>query len=258
MVGCMGLPNWTLPVNPPSPGGGLPAQGGGILVYAAKGRGTWVRPLQGSCASGDIRVEVRSRFFRADMACRSLSVSHANGEPCGQVDASSSVKDGGVLCISDHESYESLPMAAALGPDNAPSEVLRMCCGSLCKYAAVAVGAASAYIQHPVRGFPRLKVRHPRHQTAGRWACRPGGPRPVKHPGDSPGFWVYPPDRENPITFELHWKRKPFILSGYYCLMSLLARIRPPRWPRLQTPSSLGGRSTIRTRNAAASASDAE
>ena len=63
-----------------------------------------------------------------------------------------------MLCISDHEKYDDLPMAAALGTAGRPSGILPFCCGSLCKYAAVAVGAATAFIQHPVKGFPRLKV----------------------------------------------------------------------------------------------------
>ena len=66
VVGCMGLPNWSLDINPSprrdgtQPAAALAPPPGGIIVFAAKGLGTWVRPLGKGCqdGSGDVRVEV--------------------------------------------------------------------------------------------------------------------------------------------------------------------------------------------------------
>jgi len=131
VVGVLGMPNWSLPVL--AVGSAQPrAVEGGVIVYAAKGAGAWVRPLAGGAdGSADFRV---------------------------QVDAAAAFTSGGTLCVSDHEAYGALPMAAALAAAGPPPAVLPLCCGSLCKYGAVAVGAASAFIQHPVKGFPALKT----------------------------------------------------------------------------------------------------
>mmetsp|Transcript_34236 Transcript_34236/g.97057 ORF Transcript_34236/g.97057 Transcript_34236/m.97057 type:complete len:641 (+) Transcript_34236:160-2082(+) len=133
VAGCMGLPNWSLPVRPSCNGGNteLSTGSGGILVYAAKGMGTWVRRLDAPAGEPDVRV---------------------------QVDPTGSLHEPYTLCISDHETYDDLPMAASLGDLGRPEVILPLCCGSLCKYAAVAVGSATAFIQHPVKGFPRLKA----------------------------------------------------------------------------------------------------
>ena len=89
-----------------------------------------------------------------------------------QVRPETSLSDEGVLCVSDHEKYDDLPMAAALGAAGRPSGIMPLCCGSLCKYAAVAVGAATAFIQHPVKGFPRLKVTRAAAAAAGALIAR--------------------------------------------------------------------------------------
>eukprot|EP00193_Tetraselmis_chui_P005930 CAMPEP_0177766652 /NCGR_PEP_ID=MMETSP0491_2-20121128/8636_1 /TAXON_ID=63592 /ORGANISM="Tetraselmis chuii, Strain PLY429" /LENGTH=311 /DNA_ID=CAMNT_0019283075 /DNA_START=417 /DNA_END=1353 /DNA_ORIENTATION=+ len=65
VVGAMGLPNWSLPIR--SAADGRPPRlrdppGGGIILYAAKGGGSWVRPLRGSPdGSDDFRVEVAGK-----------------------------------------------------------------------------------------------------------------------------------------------------------------------------------------------------
>ncbi|CAI7918280.1 unnamed protein product [Closterium sp. NIES-54] len=65
------------------------------------------------------------------------------------------------VCISDHEEWPSLPLARGLeaaAPNASHVTVLPLCCGSLCKYAAVALGYAAVFIQHPLPGSPHLKV----------------------------------------------------------------------------------------------------
>ncbi|GJP47119.1 hypothetical protein CLOM_g6352 [Closterium sp. NIES-68] len=65
------------------------------------------------------------------------------------------------VCISDHEVWPSLPLAKGLeaaAPHASQITVLPLCCGSLCKYAAVALGHAAVFIQHPLPGSPQLKV----------------------------------------------------------------------------------------------------
>ena len=39
-----------------------------------------------------------------------------------------------------------------------PKAVVKGCCGSLMKYASVALGSASAYVEHPVQGKTSLKA----------------------------------------------------------------------------------------------------
>ena len=72
-----------------------------------------------------------------------------------RVDGARRLEDGAVV-ISDHETWEQLPLAAHVGPP-AP-RTLPLCCGSLVKYAAVATGRAAAFVQHPVPGVESLKA----------------------------------------------------------------------------------------------------
>jgi len=62
VVGVLGMPNWSLPVL--AVGSAQPrAVEGGVIVYAAKGAGAWVRPLAGGAdGSADFRVQVKSKL----------------------------------------------------------------------------------------------------------------------------------------------------------------------------------------------------
>lgn len=68
--------------------------------------------------------------------------------------------DRGTLLISKRQEWDaaSLPLARGYGQDASPRAVVKSCCGSLTKYAAVAMGLASAYVEHPVGGKRELKA----------------------------------------------------------------------------------------------------
>ena len=119
LLGILGLVNWALPPC-------TPARRGCILAASAAG-GTWSQRLD---ASEWVRVELPR-----------------NG-PSALADAT--------LCISDHETWDTVPLARA--SHDAPAGLLRLCCGSLVKYAAVTLGLADCFIQHVVPGIHRLKA----------------------------------------------------------------------------------------------------
>jgi 3'(2'), 5'-bisphosphate nucleotidase len=118
LLGVLALPNWVLP--PAS------ATSRGVLLAACRGGGAWVRTLAAPGAWARARAD--------DVA---------------------TLRDA-TVCISDHEVWASTPMAAAAAPV-VPVALLPLCCGSLVKYAAVALGHASLFVQHPVPGVYRLK-----------------------------------------------------------------------------------------------------
>ena len=119
LIGVLGLVNWSLPPC-------TPARRGCILA-ASVGGGTWSQCLD---ASEWVRVRLPQ-------------------------DGPSALADA-TLCISDHETWDTVPLARA-SPD-APAGLLRLCCGSLVKYAAVTLGHADCFIQHVVPGVHRLKA----------------------------------------------------------------------------------------------------
>jgi hypothetical protein len=86
-----------------------PGASRGVLLAASRGSGAWVRTLVGSGA-----------WTRAS------------------ADAAATLRDV-TVCISDHEVWAATPMAAAAAPV-VPAALLPLCCGSLVKYAAVALG----------------------------------------------------------------------------------------------------------------------
>jgi 3'(2'), 5'-bisphosphate nucleotidase len=120
VLGVMALPNWRLP--PAS------ADARGVVLVASRGGGAWVRPL-----NADEAVP----WQRA------------------QTDAAAALCDA-TVCVSDHEVWADTPMAAAAAPAK-PAALMPLCCGSLVKYAAVALGNASMFVQHPVPDVHRLK-----------------------------------------------------------------------------------------------------
>jgi len=93
--------------------------GVGVEIVAKRGRGCFARRLD---ASEDAFERVRARDAEMD----SLSV-----------------------VISTSESFDELPLAIA---GVVPENVTAMCCGSLCKYIACALGEADVFIQHPKAG----------------------------------------------------------------------------------------------------------
>jgi 3'(2'), 5'-bisphosphate nucleotidase len=117
-LGVMALPNWQLP--PAS------AERRGAVLAASRGGGAWIRSL----ASED--APWQRAFCDAAAQLRSATV-----------------------CVSDHEAWSDTAMAAKA--DEEPGALLPLCCGSLVKYAAVATGQASLFVQHPVPGVHRLK-----------------------------------------------------------------------------------------------------
>ena len=119
LIGVLGLVNWSLPPCTP--------ERRGCILAASAGGGTWSQCLD---ASEWVRVRLPQ-----------------NGP---------SALAAATLCISDHETWETVPLARA-SPD-APAGLLRLCCGSLVKYAAVTLGLADCFIQHVVPGVHRLKA----------------------------------------------------------------------------------------------------
>ncbi|KAK3268074.1 hypothetical protein CYMTET_23402, partial [Cymbomonas tetramitiformis] len=115
------------------------AAASGLLLAAQSGAGTWYCHVDVTQLEEDLGAEAFSK-----------SSWHMS-----LVEDSMYLRDG-VLCISDHESWARLPLAS--GMSEMPTDVMPLCCGSLCKYAAVALGAATAFVQHPVEGHPTLKV----------------------------------------------------------------------------------------------------
>ena len=77
---------------------------------------------------------------------------HSTGGAWRVCVSSTKVLADGVVAISDHET----PTWAL--PGGALPLLRRQCCGSLCKYALVAMGAADAFFQHPVGWASKLKT----------------------------------------------------------------------------------------------------
>ena len=121
-LGVLGLPFWR---GPPT----RESEGVGVVVAASKGGGCWYKPL----FSGE--PDFASGWRRA----RTSNVADVSAA---------------TVVTSEGERLENLPIGAALasetfgGASRAPREV-RMGCGSLCKYAAVALDVAQVFVQHP-------------------------------------------------------------------------------------------------------------
>ena len=108
---------------------GLPNWSGeGLVLSAIRGEGTWRHsPRQPGQARAAVRVDSAGEWESAR------------------------------VCISDHEEWACLPLARGLEEGCERVKVLPICCGSLCKYAAVAMGEASVFVQHPI-SIANLKV----------------------------------------------------------------------------------------------------
>ena len=120
-LGVLGLPFWRGP--PLGPGDGV-----GVVVASSAGEGCWYKPLFSGEPGG-------SGWRRA----RTSTVADVSAA---------------TVVTSEGERLENLPIGAALasktfgGASQTPREV-RMGCGSLCKYAAVALDVAQVFVQHP-------------------------------------------------------------------------------------------------------------
>lgn len=132
-LGVLGLPFWRGP--PLAPGDGV-----GVVVAASAGKGCWYKPL----FSGE---PGQSGWRRARVS-----------------NVSADASADWTVVTSEGERLENLPIGVALASETfgggvpgsnpaadetqTPSEV-RMGCGSLCKYAAVALDVAQVFVQHP-------------------------------------------------------------------------------------------------------------
>jgi 3'(2'), 5'-bisphosphate nucleotidase len=105
--------------------------GRGVEVVAVRGRGCFSRSLDDDENDGDKSLGLK-RFKRCSVA---------------QPDC----VDEARVIISTHEAFEALPLGRA---GVAPTNVAKLCCGSLCKYLAVCVGDADIFIQHAKKGDP--------------------------------------------------------------------------------------------------------
>ncbi|KAL3677864.1 hypothetical protein R1sor_020820 [Riccia sorocarpa] len=117
----------------------------GLLMAACAGCGCWVKPLQARRGEPD-----------RDPASEVL----LEGMIESKVDECMTLREA-KFCISDHEVWSSHPLAGALASRAAALEdrvtadeadILPLCCGSLCKYFAVALGGASLFVLHLQEG----------------------------------------------------------------------------------------------------------
>ena len=146
-LGVMGLPYWR--GEPLGPNEGI-----GIVVAASAGKGCWYKPL----FSGD-----------GDAGWRRTNVTQV-----------SNVQDA-IVVVSEHENLAELPIGLALssrkfGGESQSPDSFRMGCGSLCKYAAVALNVAQVFVQHPPVDYAlKGKRSHVWDHAAGMACCVEAG-----------------------------------------------------------------------------------
>ncbi|UPR04030.1 inositol monophosphatase [Chloropicon primus] len=131
VVGVMGLPNWAKC--------DLDEEevcGQGILIAAQKGRGTVAMAV--------------------DEDGEGVGASHP-GELVS-VDGSRTFEEATLLMSKSQDFFDDSLLLGRAYRGRKPKKVLKACCGSLVKYAAVALGLCSLYIEHPVKGKEDLKV----------------------------------------------------------------------------------------------------
>ncbi|CAI5462549.1 unnamed protein product [Closterium sp. Yama58-4] len=153
----------------------------GLVLAATKGGGAWMRrlhtssmhsstPSSRSSARGDaewayervhVDVGVRNMLAAATTHQHSADQTHPlPGTPWDATPWNASAWDESSSRHATHgptsHSHSSISTAAA--PHASHVTVLPLCCGSLCKYAALALGYAAVFIQHPLPGSPHLKV----------------------------------------------------------------------------------------------------
>ena len=131
-----------------------PNEGIGIVVAASAGKGCWYKPL----FSGD-----------GDAGWRRTNVTQV-----------SNVQDA-IVVVSEHENLAELPIGLALssrkfGGESQSPDSFRMGCGSLCKYAAVALNVAQVFVQHPPVDYAlKGKRSHVWDHAAGMACCVEAG-----------------------------------------------------------------------------------
>ena len=131
-----------------------PNEGIGIVVAASAGKGCWYKPL----FSGD-----------GDAGWRRTNVTQV-----------SNVQDA-IVVVSEHENLAELPIGLALssrkfGGESQSPDSFRMGCGSLCKYAAVALNVAQVFVQHPPADYAlKGKRSHVWDHAAGIACCAEAG-----------------------------------------------------------------------------------
>ncbi|KAL2641588.1 hypothetical protein R1flu_009175 [Riccia fluitans] len=116
----------------------------GLVMAACTGCGCWVKPLSKRISRCDGQQTLEDLL-------EEMTVS--------KVDECMTLREA-KFCISDHEVWSSLPLAGALASRAAvddrvtadKADILPLCCGSLCKYFAVASGGASLFILHLEEG----------------------------------------------------------------------------------------------------------
>ncbi|XP_050214678.1 putative PAP-specific phosphatase, mitochondrial [Mercurialis annua] len=132
VLGIMGCPNWPDNVSYTTANeAGNFLSGSGTLVVAHVGCGTWRRELSNALGRS---AQVLDGWTRCIV------------DECHLV-------PGAKFCLSDSQTWDSLPLSASFSATNDPDSVgnkeiliLPTCCGSLCKYLMVASGRASVFI----------------------------------------------------------------------------------------------------------------
>ncbi|OAE26372.1 hypothetical protein AXG93_4324s1390 [Marchantia polymorpha subsp. ruderalis] len=112
----------------------------GLLMASCTGCGCWVKPLSRRPVKSEEKLTMEDIF--KDML-------ETKVDNC-------KVLKKARFCISDHEVWRSLPLAVALASASSSedrvaeheADILPLCCGSLCKYFAIAFGGASLFILH--------------------------------------------------------------------------------------------------------------
>lgn len=119
--------------------GKLPSMGNdGVLMAAYNGLGSWVKPLDFEATQAN-KVLVGQKFVQS------------------LVDGSL-MFDNAWFGLSRHEYWDLSPLARIVDPNHARNEdfALPFCCGSLCKYLAVAIGAVSVVLLPQTKRFVKV------------------------------------------------------------------------------------------------------
>jgi 3'(2'), 5'-bisphosphate nucleotidase len=146
VVGVMGLPNWCRWSHQSAC-----SSKNGILLVAVKGYGTHLVELDPLL----VRMEEEEEEDPFENFLQKV-----------EVDGSTCLEESTFLISQRQQWNKSLPVARGFlnkveekdRAERRPAKVIKGCCGSLIKYAAVALGYASAYVEHPVKDKQELKV----------------------------------------------------------------------------------------------------
>lgn len=119
----------------------------GVIMAAHNGCGCWVKPLD--FGSSLMKQKLNSRSSLQDFVQSSVNRCDIINDAC--------------FALSRHEDWDSYPLAhlvpscSLIDSEDFQKSIIFLCCGSLCKYFAVAIGAVSVVLL-PQNGKEHVKV----------------------------------------------------------------------------------------------------